>query len=190
VMSSIMNYKDRTTCVLFGDAAGAVLLEPAEDDTGILDFYHEVDGSGGSYLHMPAGGSAMPTTHETVDKGMHYLKQDGQHVFKYASRKMADVSRQILERNRLTPEQIDLFVAHQANLRIIRAAQERLGLPDEKVVVNIQEYGNTTAATIPLALGTAMDDGRLKPRHRLVIAAVGAGFTVGAMLVRWSGVPW
>jgi 3-oxoacyl-[acyl-carrier-protein] synthase III len=190
VMSSIMNYKDRTTCVLFGDAAGAVLLEPAEDDTGILDFYHEVDGSGGSYLHMPAGGSAMPTTHETVDKGMHYLKQDGQHVFKYASRKMAEVSRQILERNRLTPEQVDLFVAHQANLRIIRAAQERLGLPDEKVVVNIHEYGNTTAATIPLALGTAMDDGRLKPRHRVVIAAVGAGFTVGAMLVRWSGVPW
>src|SRR5262245_53909186 len=134
VMSSIMNYKDRTTCVLFGDAAGAVLLEPSEDETGIVDFHHEVDGSGGEYLLMPAGGSAMPTTHETVDKGLHYLKQEGQHVFKYASRKMAEVSRQILERNRMSPEQVDLFVAHQANLRIIRAAQERLGLPDSKVV--------------------------------------------------------
>jgi 3-oxoacyl-[acyl-carrier-protein] synthase-3 len=190
VMSSILNFKDRTTCVLFGDAAGAVILEAAEDDTGILDFYHEVDGSGGCYLHMPAGGSAMPPTHETVEQGLHYLKQDGPHVFKFASRKMAEVSKHILERNQMTSEQVDLFVAHQANLRIIQAAQERLGLPDEKVVVNIREYGNTTAATIPLALATAMDQGRLKPGHRVVVSAVGAGFTVGALLMKWSGVPW
>lgn len=190
VMSSIMDYTDRTTCVLFGDAAGAVLLEPSEDDSGIIDFHNEVDGSGGCYLHMPAGGSAMPTTRETVEKGLHYLKQDGAHVFKYASRKMADVSKLIIDRNELTAEQVDLFIAHQANLRIIRAAQERMGLPDEKVVVNIHEYGNTTAATIPLAMATAMDRGQLRPGHRVVVAAVGAGFTVGAMLLRWSGVPW
>jgi len=190
VMSSIMDYTDRSTCVLFGDAGGAVLLEPSEDDTGILDFHNEVDGSGGCYLHMPAGGSAMPTTKETVEKGLHYLKQDGAHVFKYASRKMADVSKLIIDRNHLTSEQVDLFIAHQANLRIIRSAQERMGLPDDKVVVNIHEYGNTTAATIPLAMGTAMDKGQLKRGHRVVVAAVGAGFTVGAMLLRWSGVPW
>jgi 3-oxoacyl-[acyl-carrier-protein] synthase III len=190
VMSSIMDYTDRSTCVLFGDAGGAVLLEPSQDDTGIVDFHNEVDGSGGCYLHMPAGGSAMPTTKETVEKGLHYLKQDGAHVFKYASRKMADVSKLIIDRNHLTSEQVDLFIAHQANLRIIRSAQERMGLPDDKVVVNIHEYGNTTAATIPLAMGTAMDKGQLKPGHRVVVAAVGAGFTVGAMLLRWSGVPW
>jgi 3-oxoacyl-[acyl-carrier-protein] synthase-3 len=190
VMSSIMDYTDRSTCVLFGDAGGAVLLEPSQDDTGILDFHNEVDGSGGCYLHMPAGGSAMPTTKETVEKGLHYLKQDGAHVFKYASRKMADVSKLLIDRNHLTSEQVDLFIAHQANLRIIRSAQERMGLPDSKVVVNIHEYGNTTAATIPLAMGTAMDKGQLKPGHRVVVAAVGAGFTVGAMLLRWSGVPW
>lgn len=190
VMTSIMNFKDRTTCVLFGDGSGAVLLEPSEDATGILDFHNEVDGSGACYLHMPGGGSAHPATHETVDKGMHYIQQDGAHVFKYASRKMAEVSRHLIERNKLRPEDVDLFVAHQANLRIIKAAQERLELPDEKVVVNIREYGNTTAATIPLALGTALDQKRLKPGHQVVLAAVGAGFTVGAMLMRWSGVPW
>jgi 3-oxoacyl-[acyl-carrier-protein] synthase-3 len=167
-----------------------VLLEPSEDETGILDFHHEVDGSGGCYLHMPAGGSARPASHETVDQGMHYIRQDGAHVFKYASRKMAEVSRGLIERNKLRPDEIDLFVAHQANLRIIKAAQERLELPDAKVVVNIQDYGNTTAATIPLALGTALDQKRLKPGHRIVLAAVGAGFTVGAVLMRWAGVPW
>jgi 3-oxoacyl-[acyl-carrier-protein] synthase-3 len=190
VMTSIINFKDRATCVLFGDAAGAVLLEPSEDETGILDFHHEVDGSGGCHLNMPAGGSAMPASHETVDKELHFIRQDGAHVFKFASRKMAEVSRHILDRNELTPNDLDLFVAHQANLRIIKAAQERLEIPDEKVVVNIHEYGNTTAATIPLALGSALDQGRLQPGHRIVLAAVGAGFTVGAMLVRWSGVPW
>jgi 3-oxoacyl-[acyl-carrier-protein] synthase III len=190
VMSSIVDFKDRATCVLFGDAAGAVLLEPSEDDTGIIDFYHEVDGSGGRYLMMPAGGSAMPPSHETIDKNLHTVIQDGAHVFKFASRKMAESSRLIVDRNGLKPEQIDLFVAHQANLRIIKAAQQRLEIPDEKVVINIQEYGNTTAATIPLALASALDEGRLRRGHNVVLAAVGAGFTVGTMLVRWSGVPW
>ena len=187
VMTSILDYQDRTTCVLFGDGAGAVLLEPAEDDTGILDFLHEVDGSGACYLNMPAGGSARPPSHETVDKRMHFVRQEGQHVFKYAVRKFAENSRHLLERNGLTPEKVDLFVAHQANLRIIDAARDRLGLPDAKVVKNIHEYGNTTAATIPLALGTALDQGRLRRGDLALLASVGAGFTVGAVLVRWSG---
>jgi len=188
VMTSILDYQDRTTCVLFGDAAGAVLLEPSDDDTGILDFHHEVDGSGACYLHMPAGGSARPASHETVDKRMHVVRQEGPHVFKYAVRKFAEASRHLLERNRLSPEQLDLFVAHQANLRIIDAARDRLGLPDAKVVKNIREYGNTTAATIPLALGTALDDGRLRRGSLALLASVGAGFTVGTVLVRWSGI--
>jgi 3-oxoacyl-[acyl-carrier-protein] synthase-3 len=190
VMSSIIDYKDRTTCVLFGDGAGAVLLEPATDGTGILDFYHEVDGSGGRYLNMPGGGSARPATHETVDQRLHYVRQDGPHVFKYAVRKFAEASQVVLQRNRLTPADVDLFVAHQANLRIIDASRERLGLPEEKVVKNIDRYGNTTAATIPLALGTALDEGRLRPGHLVLLASVGAGLTVGATLVRWSGVRW
>jgi 3-oxoacyl-[acyl-carrier-protein] synthase III len=187
VMTSILDYQDRTTCVLFGDGAGAVLLEPAEDDTGILDFLHEVDGSGACYLNMPAGGSARPASHETVDKRMHFVRQEGAHVFKYAVRKFAETSRHLLERNGLTPEKVDLFVAHQANLRIIDAARDRLGLPDAKVVKNIQQYGNTTAATIPLALGTALDQGRLRRGDLALLASVGAGFTVGAVLLRWSG---
>jgi len=188
VMTSILDYQDRTTCVLFGDAAGAVLLEPSEDDTGILDFLNEVDGSGACYLYMAAGGSARPASHETVDKRMHAVRQEGPHVFKYAVRKFAETSRHLLERNGLSPEQLDLFVAHQANLRIINATQERLGLPDAKVVKNIHEYGNTTAATIPLALGTALDDGRLRRGSLALLASVGAGFTVGTVLVRWSGI--
>jgi 3-oxoacyl-[acyl-carrier-protein] synthase-3 len=187
VMTSILDYQDRTTCVLFGDGAGAVLLEPAEDDTGILDFLHEVDGSGACYLNMPAGGSARPASHETVDKRMHFVRQEGAHVFKYAVRKFADTSRSLLRRNGLSPEQLDLFVAHQANLRIIDAARDRLGLPDAKVVKNIREYGNTTAATIPLALGTALDQERLRRGDLVLLASVGAGFTVGTVLLRWSG---
>jgi 3-oxoacyl-[acyl-carrier-protein] synthase-3 len=189
-MTSILDYQDRTTCVLFGDGAGAVLLEPGEDGTGVLDFFNEVDGSGGCYLNMPAGGSLHPPSHETVDKRMHYIRQEGQHVFKYAVRKFAESSRHLMDRNGLRPEEIDLFVAHQANVRIIDAAKERLGLSDEKVIKNIHEYGNTTAATIPLALGTALDQGRLRAGHLVLIAAVGAGFTVGTALVRWSGVSW
>jgi 3-oxoacyl-[acyl-carrier-protein] synthase III len=190
VMSTIIDYKDRTTCVLFGDGAGAVLLEPSTDDTGIIDFYNEVDGSGGSYLNMPAGGSARPASHETVDQRMHFVRQDGPHVFKYAVRKFAEATQTVLERNGLTAADLDLYVAHQANLRIIEASRERLGLPEEKVVKNIDRYGNTTAATIPLALATALDEGRLRPGHRVVLASVGAGLTVGAILMRWSGVPW
>jgi len=190
VMTSILDFTDRSTCVLFGDGAGAVILEPREDGTGILDFSHEVDGSGACYLNMPAGGSLRPATHETVDQRLHYIKQQGAHVFKYAVRKFADASEQILLRNDFTGTDVDLFVAHQANIRIIEAAQHRMGLPDAKVVKNIHEYGNTTAATIPLALKTALDQRRLGRGNLVLLAAVGAGFTVGSVLLRWSGVAW
>jgi 3-oxoacyl-[acyl-carrier-protein] synthase-3 len=188
VMTSILDFKDRATCVLFGDGGGAALLEPSDDDTGILGFQHEVDGSGGIHLHMPAGGSLRPTTRETVDARMHYVKQDGQHVFKYAVRKMAEISRAVLDKTGTPPEAVDLFVAHQANLRIIDAAKDRLGLPEAKVIKNIDRYGNTTAGTIPLALGTALEEGKLKEGDLVLLASVGAGFTVGSALVRWSGV--
>ncbi len=190
VMTSILDYTDRTTCVLFGDGAGAVLLEPSTDGTGILDFLHEVDGSGAAHLNMPAGGSARPSSHETVDARLHYVRQDGAHVFKYAVRKFADTSQNLLRRNQVNPEDVDLFVAHQANMRIIDAAKDRLGFPEEKVVKNIQRYGNTTAGTIPLALATALDQERLKAGQTVLLASVGAGFTVGSVLMRWSGVPW
>ncbi len=190
VMTSILDFQDRATCVLFGDAAGAVILEPREDGSGVIDFSHEVDGSGACYLNMPAGGSLRPATHETVEQRLHYIKQQGQHVFKYAVRKFAESSEQLLLRNDLTGTDVDLFVAHQANIRIIEAAQHRMGLPEAKVVKNIREYGNTTAATIPLALASALTEGRLKTGDTVLLAAVGAGFTVGSMLVRWSGVPW
>ena len=187
VMSSITNPDDRSTCVLFGDAAGAVLLEPGTDDEfGILDYLHEVDGSGGEFLYMPAGGSLNPASHETVEKKMHYVHQDGQPVFKYAVRKMGEISRGILQRNGLQNSDVDLFIAHQANLRIINAAAEKLGLEDNKVVRNISKFGNTTAATIPLAIGDAIDDGRLKKGKLVVFAAVGAGYTVGSVLCRWA----
>ena len=184
VMSSILDYTDRTTCVLFGDAAGAVLLEPATDGSGLLDFYHEVDGSGECLLHMPAGGSAQPPTHETVDKRLHYIRQDGQVVFKYAVRKFAEASKHLLERNGLDASKIDCFVGHQANIRIIEAAQERLGLPDSKVVKNIHKYGNTTAATIPLLWDECARDGRLQPGDLVLLVSFGAGMTWGASLVR------
>jgi len=188
VMTSILNFQDRATCVLFGDGAGAVLLEPSGDETGILDFSHEVDGSGGCYLNMPAGGSARPATRETVDAQLHFVKQEGGHVFKYAVRKMAEASAHLLEKNGIPPSQLDLLVAHQANIRIIDAAQHRLGLPDSKVIKNIHKYGNTTAATIPLALASALEEGRLKRGDLVLMVSVGAGFTVGAVLTRWSGV--
>jgi 3-oxoacyl-[acyl-carrier-protein] synthase-3 len=190
VMTAILDYTERSTCVLFGDGAGAVLLEPCEDGTGILDFLHEVDGTGSHHLYMSAGGSLHPASHETVDKKMHCIRQEGPAVFKFAVRKFAEVSASLLERNRVKPEELDLFVPHQANLRIIDAARDRLGLPDEKVVKNIRHYGNTTAATIPLALGTALDQKRLAAGNLVLLAAVGAGFTVGTVLLRWSGVPW
>jgi 3-oxoacyl-[acyl-carrier-protein] synthase-3 len=189
VMTSILDFKDRATCVLFGDGGGAAILEPSDDETGILGFAHEVDGSGGIHLHMPAGGSARPPSHETVEARMHFVKQDGQHVFKYAVRKMAEISRTVLERTGTPPEAVDLFVAHQANMRIIDAAKDRLGLPESKVIKNIHRYGNTTAGTIPLALGTALEEGKLKRGDLVLLASVGAGFTVGSVLVRWSGLP-
>jgi 3-oxoacyl-[acyl-carrier-protein] synthase III len=187
VMSSIINFEDRTTCVLFGDGAGAVLLEPSEsDDVGIFDYMHEIDGSGGQFLYMPGGGSLNPPSHETVDKKMHYVHQEGQPVFKYAVRKMGEASRRILERNGLEGKDVDLFIAHQANMRIINAAADKLGLDESKVVKNIYKYGNTTAATIPLAIGDAIDDGRMKKGSLVLFAAVGAGYTVGSVLARWA----
>jgi 3-oxoacyl-[acyl-carrier-protein] synthase-3 len=187
VMSSIIDYTDRSTCVLFGDGAGAVVVGPAsEDGFGILDFEHQVDGSGGGALCMPAGGSLQPASHETVDQRLHYVKQEGQTVFKFAVTKTGEVCERLLARNGLTAKDIDLFVSHQANRRIIMSAAERLGLPEEKVVINIERFGNTTAATIPLALNDAVNDGRIKRGDRVLLASVGAGFTVGAVLVRWG----
>ena len=187
VMSSIIDYSDRATCVIFGDGAGAVLLEPANSDSeGIIDFLHEVDGSGGCSLYMPGGGSLHPSTHETVDKKMHYVHQDGQAVFKYAVRKMAEVCERVLTRNNLKGSDIDAFIPHQANKRIITATADRLGLRKESVIINIDRYGNTTAGTIPLAMETARQEGHLKKGDLVMLASVGAGFTVGATLLRWA----
>ena len=187
VMTSIIDYTDRATCVIFGDGAGAVILEPAEDDSvGLIDFIHEVDGSGGCSLYMPGGGSLNPSTHQTVDQKMHYVHQDGQQVFKFAVRKQTEVCANLLERNGLKGSDIDAFIPHQANLRIINATAERLGLRPESVIVNIERYGNTTAGTIPLAMGTAIEQGKLKKGSLVLLAAVGAGFTVGATLLRWA----
>jgi 3-oxoacyl-[acyl-carrier-protein] synthase III len=186
VMSSILDYTDRATCVLFGDGAGAVLLEPADDDLGIVDFIHEVDGSGGCSLFMPGGGSLHPASHETIDKKMHYVHQDGQAVFKFAVRKQLEVCERLLERNGVQVSDLDLFIPHQANKRIITATAERLGLPEEKIVINIDRFGNTTAGTIPLAMNTAIEEGRLKKGNLVLLASVGAGFTVGATLLRWA----
>jgi 3-oxoacyl-[acyl-carrier-protein] synthase-3 len=187
VMSSIIDYTDRATCVLFGDGAGAVVLGVSEDTSlGILDFEHEIDGSGGPALCMPAGGSKRPASHETVDARLHYVKQDGQTVFKFAVKKTGDVCERLLKRNGVVAADLDLFVSHQANRRIIISASERLGLPPEKVVINIERFGNTTAGTIPLALNDAVTDGRVKKGDLLLLTSVGAGFTVGSILVRWA----
>ncbi len=186
VMSSILDYTDRATCILFGDGAGAVILEPAQDGEGIIDFIHEVDGSGGCSLYMPGGGSLHPATHETVEKKMHFVHQDGQAVFKYAVRKMGDVCEKLLARNGVKAGDIDCFIPHQANQRIITATAERVGLKAESVIINIDRYGNTTAGTIPLAMQTAREEGRLKKGDLVLLASVGAGFTVGATLLRWT----
>jgi 3-oxoacyl-[acyl-carrier-protein] synthase III len=187
VMSSVIDYTDRATCVIFGDGAGAAILEPAEDDSvGLIDFIHEVDGSGGCYLYMPGGGSLHPSSHETVDKRMHYVHQDGQQVFKFAVRKQTEVCEKLLARNGLKGSDIDAFIPHQANLRIINATAERLELRPESVIVNIEQYGNTTAGTIPLAMNTAIEQGKLKNGSLVMLASVGAGFTVGATLLRWA----
>ena len=187
VMSSIIDYTDRATCVIFGDGAGAAVVEAStEDGVGIIDFENYVDGSGGQALKMPGGGSRHPASHETIDQRLHYVKQDGQTVFRFAVRNTEEACRRLLERNKVSPDDIDLFVSHQANRRIIFAAAEKLGVPEKKVVINIEQYGNTTAATIPLALNTAVEDKRLKKGDLLLMVSVGAGFTVGAMLLRWG----
>jgi len=187
VMSSIIDYTDRATCVIFGDGAGAVILEPADEDSvGLIDYIHEVDGSGACSLYMPGGGSLHPSTRETVDKKMHYVHQDGQAVFKFAVRKQTELCERLLERNGLKGSDIDAFIPHQANRRIIMATADRLGLRPESIIVNIDRYGNTTAGTIPLAMDTARQEGKLKKGSLVLLASVGAGFTVGATLLRWA----
>ena len=181
------DYTDRTTCVLFGDGGGAVLIEPAEEgEIGMIDFVHEIDGSGGVSLNLPAGGSLNPSTHETVDKKMHYIHQDGQAVYKFAVRKMAEATSKILDRNGVTGSDLGCFIPHQANKRIITATADRLGMPEDRVIINIEKYGNTSAGTIPLAMETAIEEGKLKKGDLVLLAAVGAGFTVGAALLRWE----
>jgi 3-oxoacyl-[acyl-carrier-protein] synthase III len=187
VMSSIIDYTDRTTCVLFGDGAGAVVVEATDDDDiGIIDFENYIDGSGGGALCMPAGGSLRPASQETIDQRLHFVKQEGQTVFRFAVRNMEEVCRRILERNNIDPSQLDLFAAHQANARIIQSTAEKLGMPPDKILINIGKYGNTTGGTIPLVLGDAVEQGRLKRGDLVLLASVGAGFTVGAVLLRWG----
>ena len=188
-MSRIIDYTDRATCVLFGDGAGAMLIEPAgeeDDGAGFIDFLGEVDGSGGDFLKMPAGGSRLPASHETVDQRQHYVHQEGGPVFKYASRKMYEVCRDLLERNRLKVEDVGIMIPHQANKRIITAAGDRLGIAPDRVMINIEHYGNTTAGTLPLATRDAISEGRLKKGDIVLFVAVGAGYTVGASLWRWA----
>ncbi|HUF48571.1 MAG TPA: beta-ketoacyl-ACP synthase III [Vicinamibacterales bacterium] len=187
VMSSIIDYTDRATCVLFGDGAGAAVLSPAAPgEPCILDFEHLTDGREGAALCMPAGGSRLPASHATVDQRLHYVKQDGQTVFRFAVRMTEEIARRILRKNGLTPADVDLFVSHQANRRIIEASTERLGVDPSKVVINLEHYGNTTAGTIPLALCDARRDGRVRKGDLVLLASVGAGFTVGSVLLRWS----
>ena len=186
-MSSILDYTDRSTCILFGDGAGAVLLEPAEEnETGFIDYIHEIDGSWGQALYMPGGGSLHPATAETVAEKMHYVHQDGGAVFKYAVRKMSELSEKLLGRNQLAVSDLGCFLPHQANRRIIEGTAESLGLTPEQVLINIDRYGNTTAATIPLAMETARQEQRMKKGDKVLIASVGAGITSGAALLRWE----
>ncbi|HEX4021252.1 MAG TPA: beta-ketoacyl-ACP synthase III [Acidobacteriaceae bacterium] len=187
VMSSILDYTDRATCILFGDGAGAVLLEPAEDgQTGLIDFLHEIDGSGGTSLYMPGGGSLHPASAETVANKMHVVHQEGQAVYKFAVRKMSEVTEALLVRNGLKGTDLGAFIPHQANKRIILSTAERLGMPQDRVIINIDRFGNTTAATIPLAMQTAREENRLKKGDLVLLASVGAGFTVGTCLLRWE----
>jgi 3-oxoacyl-[acyl-carrier-protein] synthase-3 len=186
-MSSIIDYTDRATCVIFGDGAGAVLIEPTEEsEIGLIDFHHEIDGSGAEALNMPAGGSLHPASTETVAGRMHYVHQDGQAVYKYAVRKMVETTSKVLHANNITADQLGCFIPHQANRRIILSTAERLGLALDRVVINIDRFGNTTAATIPLAMQTALDEHRLQRESLVLLASVGAGFTVGACLLRWE----
>jgi 3-oxoacyl-[acyl-carrier-protein] synthase-3 len=185
-MSSIVDYTDRTTCTLFGDAAGADLLEPVpvSENVGIIDHLLRSDGSGRKFLHMKAGGSCKPPSHETVDAREHFVYQEGQNVFKFAVSNMADVAVEIMEKNNLKSEDIAWLAPHQANMRIIEATGKRMGLPPEKVMINIERYGNTTAATIPLCIWEYED--KLKKNDALILAAFGGGFTWGAIYLRWA----
>jgi 3-oxoacyl-[acyl-carrier-protein] synthase-3 len=187
VMSSIIDYKDRATCVIFGDGAGAVLLEPcSESQVGLIDYYHEIDGSGAPSLNMPGGGSLNPPSAETLANNMHVVHQDGQAVYKFAVRKMSEAAEIVLARNGITGKDLNCFIPHQANKRIILSTADRLGLPLERVIINIDRFGNTTAATIPLAMKTAIEEGTLKNGDLVLLASVGAGFTVGTTLLRWE----
>lgn len=183
-MSSIIDYEDRTTCIIFGDGGGAVLLEPATEDVGIIDSIHKADGKGAEYLNMKAGGSRYPATVETVLAKEHYARQDGATVFKFAVTNMADYAAKIMERNNLTPDTVDWLVAHQANKRIIDATAQRMGITDDKVMMNIEKYGNTTAGTLPLLLWDY--ESKLKKGDNLVLAAFGGGFTWGAIYLKWA----
>ncbi len=185
-MSRILDYTDRSTCILFGDAAGAMLIEPSADGEGFMGFRNEIDGAGGDYLKMPAGGSRMPSTKETVEQRMHFVKQDGGQVFKYAVRKMEELCTGLLESHNLTPKDVKLLIPHQANRRIILSVAERLGIAADQVIVNIDRFGNTTGATIPLATRDAVESGKLHKGDIVLFAAVGAGFTAGVNLWRWA----
>lgn len=186
-MSAITNFEDRNTCILFGDAAAAVLLEPTEDrSNGIVDAIMRIDGEGGKYLHQLGGGSLNPASHDTVDKRMHFVYQEGRSVFKDAVKGMADVSYEIMQKNDLTADEISYLVPHQANMRIISACAERMGLPESKVMVNIHRYGNTTSATIPSCLSEYWHAGKIKKGDYLVLSSFGAGYTWGAILVKWA----
>ncbi len=186
-MSAITDYTDRNTCILFGDAGTAMLFEPTEDkEDGFLDQILFCDGSGGKYLYMLGGGSLNPATHETVDKKMHFIYQDGKAVFKVAVIGMADVAEELMKRNNLKPEDVAFLVPHQANLRIVDATRERMGIDNSKVMVNIDKYGNTTAATIPLCMIDYYDEGKLKKGDNLILASFGAGYTWGGIYMKWS----
>jgi 3-oxoacyl-[acyl-carrier-protein] synthase-3 len=189
VMSSIIDYTDRATCIIFGDGAGAILLEPCDEaagEVGLIDFCHEIDGSGAVSLNMPAGGSLLPASHATVDAKQHFVHQDGQAVYKFAVRKMSEISETVLTRNGVTGTDLGCFIPHQANKRIILSTAERLGMPEDRVIINIDRYGNTTAGTIPIAMNTALEEGRLKKGDLVLLASVGAGFTAAATLLRWE----
>jgi 3-oxoacyl-[acyl-carrier-protein] synthase-3 len=185
-MSAITDYEDRNTCVLFGDAGTVVLVEPTEDNYGVLDSNLKMDGMGQKYLYMKGGGSLNPATHETVDKKMHYIYQNGRPVFKYAVNSMVDAGKELIKRNNVDSEDLSLFIPHQANKRIIDACANRLDLDDEQVMINIDKYGNTTAATIPLGIIDAYDDNRLQKDDLVLLTSFGGGFTWGATLLKWS----
>ena len=187
-MTSILDFQDRDTCVIFGDGGGGVILEPTLEKSGIIDSILHMDGSGGDYLFVPGGGCRMPATIISVNEKKHYIKQDGKTVYKYAVKGMADVSERILSKNNLSGDDIALFIPHQANKRIIDAAAERCGITKDKVLININEYGNTTAGTIPIALNEAVKENRLKEGDLILLSAFGAGFTWGSILIRWESI--